>query len=153
MKKQFTVVSVAAAMALAAGITANAEIYPKSGIVTDVNETKNSVTVMDLNGNEWSFSGSEDWIPGDNVAMIMDDQGTTIIYDDEIVSVRYEGNRRGFEIIEGICTDAEGNGIDEGGWYIHYPDWIRPGKAVLTILLNGGMNYDDIVKRHDVVLN
>lgn len=65
-------------------------LYPKSGIVTEVNIPANTVTVTDANGNGWAFYGTEDYEVGDAVAMIMDSKGTETIYDDEIVTVRYE---------------------------------------------------------------
>lgn len=71
-------------------IIASLGLYPKSGIVTNVNETADTVTVRDCNGFEWQFKGTEDWMYGDGVAMIMYDNHTEIIFDDEIVTVRYE---------------------------------------------------------------
>lgn len=66
-------------------------LYPTCGIVTEVNYTENMVTFTDFNGNSWSFYGTEDWIAGDIASAIMDKMGTDIIYDDEVLSVRYCG--------------------------------------------------------------
>lgn len=66
-------------------------IYPMSGIVTEVNHQENRVIVTDSTGNEWEFDGAEDWRTGDIAAMIMEDNGTEEIYDDEIIDVQYDG--------------------------------------------------------------
>ena len=70
-------------------ITPSNNYYALSTTVTDVDYESNTVTVTDHNGNEWQFSGCEDWMTGDGCALVMDDMGTEIIYDDEIVNTRY----------------------------------------------------------------
>lgn len=65
-------------------------LYPKSAVVTQVNEYADVVTVRDCNGFEWQFKGTEDWEYGDGVAMIMYDNNTEIIFDDAVVYARYE---------------------------------------------------------------
>lgn len=65
--------------------------YAKSGIVTRVNRKTDTVTFADRSGNEWQFTGAEDWMVGDHIAVVMDDCGTEMIFDDRVVSVRYEG--------------------------------------------------------------
>lgn len=64
--------------------------YAKSGIVTRVDRKTDTVTFADPSGNEWSFAGTEDWMVGDYIAAVMDDNGTESILDDIIVSVHYE---------------------------------------------------------------
>jgi hypothetical protein len=66
-------------------------IYPMSGIVTEVNRQEDRVVVTDSIGNEWEFDGAEDWHTGDIAAMIMEDNGTEEIYDDEIIDIQYDG--------------------------------------------------------------
>ena len=44
--------------------------------------------IEDFNGNIWIFEGIEDWFIGDICAMMMDNNGTDIIYDDIIISVQ-----------------------------------------------------------------
>jgi len=63
--------------------------YPATFRVTDFETETDSVVCVDCNGNEWMFQGIEDWCVGDCVSAIMDDNGTEIIYDDSIISVRY----------------------------------------------------------------
>ncbi len=74
-------------------VTENAPevLYPLCGVVTEVNALKDEVVFTDFNGNEWGFSGTEDWCKGDIVACIMQDNGTESIYDDEVVQARYCG--------------------------------------------------------------
>lgn len=67
------------------------ELYAKSGIVTRVDRKTDTVTFADRSGNEWQFTGAEDWMVGDHIAVVMDDCGTETIFDDRVVSVRYEG--------------------------------------------------------------
>ena len=66
-------------------------LYPRSGIVTGIDRDADVVTWTDGAGNDWSFYGTGDWMIGDGVAALMDDNGTAIVTDDVIVSVRYAG--------------------------------------------------------------
>ncbi len=65
-------------------------LYAKSGTVTAIDRKNDSVTFTDHSGNEWMFAGAEDWMVGDHLAAVMDDNGTASILDDIIVSVHYE---------------------------------------------------------------
>ena len=89
------IIGIILGVAATATITAQAQpkgaLYPTCGIVTETDETTDTVTFTEPNGNRWSFEGVEDWQEGDRIAVIMDDNGTEDIYDDEIVSVRYKG--------------------------------------------------------------
>lgn len=67
------------------------EQYPKAGIVTAIDRDADTVTFTDGAGLDWSFYGVEDYMVGDYVAAIMDDNGTENVLDDEIVTVRYAG--------------------------------------------------------------
>ena len=68
------------------------EYYPNAGIITELDEENDIVYFTDFSGNIWSFSGIEDLLEGDIVAVIMADVGkTNYIYDDEVVAVRYIG--------------------------------------------------------------
>lgn len=67
------------------------KIYPQTFAVVEVDADKDIVTVVDTTGNEWAFDGAEDWRRGDLVSAIMSDMGTTSIYDDEFISVKYAG--------------------------------------------------------------
>lgn len=65
--------------------------YPMTTVVTNVNYTTDIVTIQDFNGFEWQFSGCEDWTKGDICSCIMSDNGTPLIFDDEIITVKYDG--------------------------------------------------------------
>lgn len=65
--------------------------YPTSGIVVNLDEKNDIVTVEDANGFLWEFSEVEDWAIGDRAAMLMDSHGTEKIFDDKILKVRYVG--------------------------------------------------------------
>lgn len=65
--------------------------YPKTAVVVAFGVRDDLVVAEDANGQRWCFTGIEDYCIGDMVSMIMDDMGTDIIYDDEIVNVRYSG--------------------------------------------------------------
>lgn len=75
----------------------NMGFYPMTTVVTDVNYDTDEVTCTDFNGNKWAFTGCEDWLEGDICSMIMCDNGTETIYDDIIISERYDGWFDGWE--------------------------------------------------------
>lgn len=85
------IIGVAATATITAQAQTKGALYPTCGIVTETDDTTDTVTFTEPNGNRWSFEGVEDWCEGDKIAVIMDDNGTEDIYDDEIVSVRYKG--------------------------------------------------------------
>lgn len=65
-------------------------LYPLTTTVTEIDN--DTVTVEDSNGNIWSFDGTEDWEVGDGCALIMDDNSTSEIIDDTIISAKYQKN-------------------------------------------------------------
>lgn len=73
-----------------------ANLYPTTAVVYELDRENDLVTVEDANGNLWQFEGCEDWDINDICSMLMDDCGTASIYDDEIVMVRYSGTTEGF---------------------------------------------------------
>ena len=64
--------------------------YAKAAIVTSVDRAADAVTFEDCNGNLWEWEGVEDWAVGDGAALLMNNHGTKNIYDDEIISAKYE---------------------------------------------------------------
>ena len=63
--------------------------YP---LTTKVIKVENdTVTIKDNNGFIWEFKGSEDWEVKDICTCIMNDKGTQTIFDDEIVTTKYDG--------------------------------------------------------------
>lgn len=71
---------------------APAGFYPLTALVVETDEAADMVFVEDYAGNLWSFEGAEDWFVGDFASLLMNDMGTPLIFDDEIVSVRYAGH-------------------------------------------------------------
>lgn len=59
-------------------------LYPNVGIVTEVDTESDTVYWSDGN-NKWYFYGTEDWMVGDGIAVIMSDEGTEEITDDRMV--------------------------------------------------------------------
>lgn len=84
------------------------DVYAALTVVTEVDEEEDVVYCVDFSGNEWSFTGIEDWMVGDFCSMVMDNMGTKRIYDDEIVSTRYTGWLNG-----SWGRDENGNAIIE----------------------------------------
>lgn len=75
----------------AIALTASAEVYPLTAKVTEVNYDDDTVTVETFTGFLFSFEGCEDWAEGDCASLIMDDNGTEKIFDDEIIMAQYGG--------------------------------------------------------------
>lgn len=73
----------------AIALTACADLYPETAKVIEVNYDEDLVTVETFNGFLYAFEGCEDWQEGDCASMIMDDNGTEKVFDDEIVMVQY----------------------------------------------------------------
>lgn len=99
MKKFYTAIVAIVAVAILMGIAAcaSAETYPQTFVVGDIDRGTDTMILVDYNENEWVYEGVEDYGVGDIVAAIMDDCGTTTIYDDEIVKIQYAGYMEGWE--------------------------------------------------------
>ena len=67
------------------------ELYPKTTVVSYVCYEFDTVYVEDFNGVIWKFFGTEDWCEGDVCTLLMKNNNTIDIYDDEIVDVHYDG--------------------------------------------------------------
>ena len=91
MKKLIVIVALLAFMTM----RASAEIYPQAFVVGGIED--DALILVDGNENEWIWEGVEDYAIGDVVAAIMDDNNTTIIYDDMIMMIRYAGYMEGWE--------------------------------------------------------
>lgn len=72
--------------------------YPLATVVVEADAEKDVVTLEDGTGNLWAFEGVEDWELGDVCACIMGDNGTENISDDRIVSAKYCGNLKSFDL-------------------------------------------------------
>lgn len=67
--------------------------YATTFKITDLDYKTDTIIFSDANGNIWEYEGIEDWELGDTASVLMFDNGTTNIYDDEIVSMRYSSWR------------------------------------------------------------
>lgn len=87
MKKLTTIALILILTAIT--LTASAEIYPLTTKVIEVNYDEDLVTVETFTGFLFAFKGCEDWQEGDCASLIMEDNGTEKIFDDEIVMACY----------------------------------------------------------------
>lgn len=67
----------------------NAEYYSLTACVVEIDREGDTVTVEDGTGNRWQFYGVEDWQIGDCASLLMWDNGTDLIFDDEVHNARY----------------------------------------------------------------
>lgn len=89
MKKLIAVATLGVTMLMGA-LTVNAAEYPGLLRVESVNGS--NVSGVDANGFTWQFcQDGNDYFTGDLCAVIYDDKGTELFFDDEIVSARYVG--------------------------------------------------------------
>jgi len=95
------VLMIAAMMLLWCPILCKADTYAMTAVIVSLNYDTDTVKVEDFNGNVWAFDGCEDWQLFDMCALMMDDNNTIDIYDDMIVSIRYNGWLDGW--IERVC--------------------------------------------------
>lgn len=72
-----------------ANTTPKVNYYPLTTVVSSVEHSTDTVEVEDGNRTIWAFTGCEDWQIGDTCSLIMSDNGTANIYDDEIVKTKY----------------------------------------------------------------
>ena len=86
-------------------------LYPLTTVVTEVNHGAGVVTCVDSNGNEWQFSGAEDWAENDICSLLMATNGTTGIFDDSIIKAIYGGSVENYvdmETVEDFKANADG---------------------------------------------
>lgn len=67
----------------------NTNYYALTARVVELDRENDVVTVEDSVGNCWQFCGVEDWEVNDCASLLMWDNGTESITDDEIHSARY----------------------------------------------------------------
>ena len=70
-------------------LTASADLYPETAKVVEVNYDEDLVTVETFNGFLFAFEGCEDWQEGDCASLIMENNSTEKVFDDEIVMAQY----------------------------------------------------------------
>lgn len=104
-------------------------LYALSTTVTSINPSTDTVTVEDYNGNLWSFSGIEDWQINDRCSLIMNTNNTPSIYDDIIVSQKYDGRNE--------IHDPDNWAMDYCESNITIADWNDNGKEIAFQLSDG----------------
>ena len=67
------------------------ELLPDIGLVTAIDEEQDLVYITTIDGNVWMYEGIEDLMVGDILAIIFDTMGTDVIFDDQIIQIRYCG--------------------------------------------------------------
>lgn len=87
MKKLIVTVLLIALCALV--LPASADLYPETAKVVEVDYLADVVTVETFTGFLFAFEGCEDWTEGDCASLIMEDNGTPRVFDDEIVMAQY----------------------------------------------------------------
>lgn len=71
---------------------AHSEEYAMVAMVDQVDLATDCFSAIDFGGyNVWEFDEVEDWMVGDLVAMVMEDNGTAEVSDDDVISYRYVG--------------------------------------------------------------
>lgn len=70
--------------------TTNDTNYTMQAKVVDVDTASDTVQIEDSHGEIWEFFGTENFQKDNSVIVLMDNQGTSTIYDDEILSVRLD---------------------------------------------------------------
>ena len=80
---------IAATLALAIALAAAGFIYPTAMEITRIDG--DDVYLVTATGFEYVMSGAEDYAVGDIVALVMFNNGTRNITDDQIVTARYSG--------------------------------------------------------------
>ena len=72
----------------------SAETIPSEYIlraeVVEVNPLEDTVVCEDINGEAWEFYGADDFQQGEFVLLLMNDEATETIYDDEVLDVRLD---------------------------------------------------------------
>lgn len=96
-------ITLAALAILASGAKdpAKVNIYAETFIVSET--IGNKVVLTDFNGMQWAFydTDGDDWHAGDIASCIMSDNGTEIIFDDQILSIKYSGYLEGGDDLTG----------------------------------------------------
>lgn len=71
--------------------TALRHLYPATMLVVEIDRTTDTVTMATETGYAFAYTGAEDTMTNDIMSVLMFDNFTPSILDDEIVAVRYSG--------------------------------------------------------------
>lgn len=69
---------------------AKADVYSTLFKVEKVDRIEDVAILVDCTGHEWLYTEPEDMEEDDFYTAVMDDNGTELVYDDVIISIRYE---------------------------------------------------------------
>ena len=67
-------------------------LYLTEGIVTDIDKNKDTVTVLTVDGELFTFKGVEDWLVDDGCVLSFDSKGTKDFKDDTIIDILYDND-------------------------------------------------------------
>ena len=70
--------------------TINETHYVIETEVINVNTTTDTIQIKDTHGEVWEFFGIDNFQEGDSIIVLMDNQKTHTIYDDEILNVHFD---------------------------------------------------------------
>lgn len=70
---------------------ASADLYPMTARVFKIDYTEDVVIVETYDGFLFAFEGTDGYAEGESVALIMEDNGTEKIFDDEIIMAQCGG--------------------------------------------------------------
>lgn len=88
---------IALVILLTIATTAAAETYPQTFIVIETDQATDLLTLETFTGFTYQAYGIEDYMTGDIVAAIMEDNNTDDITDDAIMQLRYTGYVDGWQ--------------------------------------------------------
>lgn len=89
MKKLMVLILAIVIIACATCSCGKSTLYPETGKVVEI--CNDTVSVETYTGNVFEFYGSEDWMIGDCISLIMDGCGTAEVNDDVIITAKYSG--------------------------------------------------------------
>ena len=96
----YAIIIILTTIIIISGVIITNNFYSCAGIITEIDEENNLITVTCSNGNMFGFYDTDgDWFCGDFCSLIMYDSGTESVCDDKIVCSKYEGYMESFEEI------------------------------------------------------
>lgn len=68
------------------------KIYSAAGLISDIDEAENTITIEDFDGNLWSVYSDDKYNIGTLCALSLSDNATAEIEDDIVLEVKYYNN-------------------------------------------------------------
>lgn len=88
MKKAFNSIFT---LAIALFVSINFSYYSTIGRVVGFDRDSDTIYIETTDGNIWEYEEIQDWMIDDLCSMVFCDNGTSEVYDDEVVYMRYIG--------------------------------------------------------------